>query len=227
MGAVAAVSRFLLGETTMAGALETVNREATLALPQTAFASLTLKIDGSVETRVATDPVARELDEVQYRTEDGPCLAAFDQAVPVIVPDTGASAKYVALCRSAKGAGIGSVLAVPLITTSAPIGALNLYGRPVDGYRDDDVELAQLFGTQAAFLLSNVQAYWDARTLNEHLAEAMRSRAQIEQAKGILMATTGCDADAAFEQLREQSQHENVRIRDLAGEMIRRATRAR
>jgi AmiR/NasT family two-component response regulator len=55
----------------------------------------------------------------------------------------------------------------------------------------------------------------------------MQSRAEIEQAKGILMATAGLSADAAFEQLVKQSQHENVKVRDLAAEIVRRSQRNR
>jgi len=53
----------------------------------------------------------------------------------------------------------------------------------------------------------------------------MKSRAQIEQAKGIIMGAMGIDAEAAFEQLRMQSQHENVKLRDIAAEIVRRASR--
>jgi hypothetical protein len=48
------------------------------------------------------------------------------------------------------------------------------------------------------------------------LREAMRSRAVIEQAKGVLMARHGIDADTAFERLRAQSQRRNVRLATLA-----------
>ena len=36
------------------------------------------------------------------------------------------------------------------------------------------------------------------------------------------MATTGVDADEAFELLKRQSQHENIKLRDLALELVNR-----
>jgi hypothetical protein len=42
----------------------------------------------------------------------------------------------------------------------------------------------------------------------------------IEQAKGGLMMTYGLTADAAFAALRAHSQHRNIKIRDLAAELI-------
>ena len=48
------------------------------------------------------------------------------------------------------------------------------------------------------------------------LRAAMAHRAGIEQAKGMIMATTGCDADAAFLLLVRQSQTENRKLREVA-----------
>jgi AmiR/NasT family two-component response regulator len=52
------------------------------------------------------------------------------------------------------------------------------------------------------------------------LRRAMESRAVIEQAKGIVMGATGCDAKAAFQVLVRQSQHENRKLRDVAEELV-------
>jgi Icc-related predicted phosphoesterase len=52
------------------------------------------------------------------------------------------------------------------------------------------------------------------------LRKAMESRAVIEQAKGVLIATTGCDADEAFKLLVSESQHENRKLREVAEELV-------
>lgn len=52
------------------------------------------------------------------------------------------------------------------------------------------------------------------------LRKAMESRADIEQAKGIIMATMRCTADEAFDVLRQQSQHVNRKLRDVARDLI-------
>jgi hypothetical protein len=57
------------------------------------------------------------------------------------------------------------------------------------------------------------------------LRESRASRAVIEQAKGVLIATTGCTADEAFQLLRTQSQHQNRRVREIAEELVARAVR--
>ncbi|MFE6616392.1 ANTAR domain-containing protein [Amycolatopsis sp. NPDC057786] len=44
---------------------------------------------------------------------------------------------------------------------------------------------------------------------------ALRSRAEIDQAKGIIMAVHGCGADEAFPKLVKRSQHRNVELNRL------------
>jgi hypothetical protein len=48
----------------------------------------------------------------------------------------------------------------------------------------------------------------------------------IEQAKGIVMAQTGCTAEQAFGMLRRASQRSNIKVRDLADDIVGRATAA-
>ena len=95
--------------------------------------------------------------------------------------------------------GILSTLSLPLIAEKAAVGAMNLYSRRERGIRNGRDEIGSMFAAQAAIVLANAQAYWDAHELSAGLSEAMPSRAVIEQAKGMLMAAQGCDADDAFE----------------------------
>jgi AmiR/NasT family two-component response regulator len=48
----------------------------------------------------------------------------------------------------------------------------------------------------------------------------MRSRAVIEQAKGILMSQRRCDASAAFSLLAAASQRSNRKLRDIAQALV-------
>lgn len=53
------------------------------------------------------------------------------------------------------------------------------------------------------------------------LEARLASMPLIEQAKGIVMARTGCGPDEAFELLKKSSQRANVKVRDLAAELVR------
>lgn len=54
----------------------------------------------------------------------------------------------------------------------------------------------------------------------EQLETAMRSRAVIEQAKGILMGQRRCTAEEAFEVLVRLSQNSNRKLRDVAQALV-------
>ena len=59
------------------------------------------------------------------------------------------------------------------------------------------------------------------------LASAIESRDTIGQAKGVIMVTMSCSADEAFRLLKEQSQHENRKIVEVAAEIAAHASRKR
>lgn len=98
---------------------------------------------------------------------------------------------------------------------------LNFYDRRDSYFGRDRERLASLFAGQCAI----TGFYWHVASEASTLATAMRSRATIEQAKGIIMATTGCSPDDAFDILREQSQRENRKLREIAEEIVRRQKR--
>ena len=54
----------------------------------------------------------------------------------------------------------------------------------------------------------------------EQLHVAMGSRAEIEQAKGVLMHSMGIGPEAAFAVLVAASQRENIKLRDIAARIV-------
>jgi len=80
-----------------------------------------------------------------------------------------------------------------------------------------------VFALQASVVLANAQAFWAAQHLAEQLENALTSRAVIEQAKGVLLARTGCSLDEAFDLLRAASQNQNRKLRDVAADVVKSA----
>ena len=100
------------------------------------------------------------------------------------------------------------------------IGALNLYSSKPSGFTALDDVLVALFTGQAAVALANTRMYAEAMRLTDQLQEAIGSRAVIDQAKGVLMARDGFDADRAFDWLKRESQSRNVKLRELAAQIV-------
>lgn len=221
---MSALANYFVGDATMLDTLTRVSQLARAAIGSSEQVGITLVVDGRPGTFVFTDPEISEVDTAQYETGDGPCLEAYDTGVPVLVPSTRTSKVHRHFCALAADHGILSVASFPLATTEGRIGAMNHYSHEVDAFGSMQIELGQRFAEQASYVLANAQAYWDARSLGENLSRAMESRAEIEQAKGIIMGRTGLGADDAFALLREQSQAENRKLRDVARQVVRNTT---
>ena len=121
--------------------------------------------------------------------------------------------------------GHGSSMSFPLPFQGESIGTLDVHARKANAFDDTAVAMAQRFATLAAVAVGNVISYLQAAQTAVQMQAAMASRAVIEQAKGIIMARVGCDADRAFALLVQQSQHENRKLRDVATETVERVTR--
>lgn len=184
--------------------------------------SVTVIEDGAARTAAATAPMVVEIDKVQYSAGDGPCLDAATQRRPVRVSVEVARGRWPAFAEAADQAGVRSYLSSPLVLDpdGTHVGSLNLYGRHDNAFDPFDEALLKLFGSAASAAIGNAGRYLEARRHAEQLALALTSRAEIDQAKGVLMALRGIDADAAFDALRAQSQHTQVKLRDVARQLL-------
>jgi GAF domain-containing protein len=200
----------------------TLQRVADLAVREVDdcdMAGITLLRDGKPVTAVFTDPEAPEIDTAQYSSGSGPCLDAFRTGEILQIADTTSEARWPEFCVRAAAGGVRSTLSLPLVVGDTSLGALNLYSRRPHGFSEHAT--AMVFAAQAAVVLANSQAYWAAHHLSSQLEIALTSRAAIEQAKGIIMATSGVSADEAFEMLRTESNTTNRKLREVAADLIR------
>lgn len=222
-----ALGGYLMGDVTVREALDKICAAALDAVADATMAGISMTVDARVGTYVHTHPVVETIDQAQFDAGDGPCVDAFRTGVAVIVDATIDPGPYPKFRTVAADHGMLSTMSVPMRADSVVVGAINLYAPIAGAFDQSTVDAFDDFATHAAFVLLNHQAVWYARSMSENLQVAMRSRAEIEQAKGVIMATRGCSADEAFDQLRRQSQHENVKVREIAAELVRRAHRAR
>jgi GAF domain-containing protein len=220
---LAALSRFFVGDGTLEQTLLRVSELTVEAVPPAALVGITMVVEGRQRTAVFTDETAPEVDQAQYDSGDGPCLDAFEHQRVYRIDSTREDGPWAAFRRAAAEHGIGSTLSLPMSVDKQPVGAMNLYSFQERAFTPRDAEVGELFASQAAIVLANAQAYWDARELSSRLGEAMKTRAVIEQAKGMLMAAQRCTEDEAFELLVRASQRENVKLRDVARRIVEEA----
>ncbi|MFD1050600.1 ANTAR domain-containing protein, partial [Kibdelosporangium lantanae] len=116
-------------------------------------------------------------------------------------------------------------LSAPLVLSTELVGALNVYGFDEDSFGQLDEALVRLLTTAASAVISNARRYLRMRDIADNLRTAMDSRAEIEQAKGALMAVHGITAEEAFQKLVTESQHTNTKVATVARGLL--ATLAR
>lgn len=117
-------------------------------------------------------------------------------------------------------AGVRHVVSVGLPIAGRTIGGMNIYSTTSEPFSVKVLEQAEAFAGYAAVAVANAASYADAVDQVRHLHTAMQSRAVIEQAKGILMARDRCTAEDAFDILTRISQHQNVKLRDVARTIV-------
>ena len=100
------------------------------------------------------------------------------------------------------------------------VGTLTVHAEAPGSFTSDHARLVEAYAEQAAALITNARAYWELHEVAAGLQAAMQSRAVIEQAKGKLMTLEGCSADEAFTMLARASQRDNVKLRELARQIV-------
>ena len=223
----AALSRFFVGDGTLQETLDRVADLAAEAVPGADLTGITMLVEGKPKTAVFTDEAAPEIDATQYETGVGPCLDAFRHQEAYRIDETEKDDRWPSFAAAAAAHGVRSTMSLPLVVNREGVGALNFYARSPAAFSADDEALGNRFAVQAAIALANAQAYWDARQLGEDLRQAMASRAVIEQAKGVVMATQRCGADEAFQVLVRASQRENRKLREIAEATVGEAAQRR
>lgn len=62
----------------------------------------------------------------------------------------------------------------------------------------------------------------DEEDRSQHRAQAMENRTVIDVAVGVIMAQSRCSADEAFDVLRRASNNRNIKLREVAAELVQR-----
>ncbi|WP_328453127.1 MULTISPECIES: GAF and ANTAR domain-containing protein [unclassified Amycolatopsis] len=221
-GALESLTAILSREDDFRVVLRHVCLQVVHAVPGVDEASVTLSHGTRPYTSASTSERVTALDEDQYRIGTGPCLDAMRSGKLVRTTVSGAAERWPDFTRGALDAGFGSFLAAPLVADEQFSGAINCYGQQDDGFADIDAQLLELYTAAVEAVLRVYHRYLDARETAGHLQLALTSRSVIDQAKGMLMAIQKIDAEAAFTVLVEESQRQNVKLREVADQVVKR-----
>jgi GAF domain-containing protein len=170
--------------------------------------------DGRIVTKAGTDPLVWELDRIQYRLNEGPCVDSIKQDPLVVVHDARHEQRWPGYIAQAVRLGLTAQLGVRLFTTEdQTLGGLNLYATSSKQVEDHAIDLAEMFGVHAAIALGHARRH-------EQLNQAVLTRQLVGQAIGIVMVRYQIDSDRAFQFLVRASSTGGIKLRDIAREMV-------
>jgi GAF domain-containing protein len=167
----------------------------------------------SFESVAVTSEIPHQLDELQMKYDEGPCMEAALSDVVVRTDNFHEETRWPRYTAAARELGVFAGLSFKLYTAERTAGALNLFSFAP---RVWDAE-AETIGT---VLAAHAAAAILASRQGQQLESALSTRDRIGQAKGIIMERYGVDDVQAFAMLRKLSQDTNTRLVDIAAQVI-------
>lgn len=221
---LAGLSGLLSGHRALEQTLVRVAEFAVQAVPGADGAGLTLLEADRPQTVVATADFVREIDDVQYRLMEGPCVSAVAERRTFTSGNLGGEPQWPRFGPRIGRLGVHSALSLPLLLPDQVVGALNVYAKGRDVFDAAAIRMGEAFAPAAAVSVFNAQMLAQAERLVGQLSDALTSRAEIDQAIGVLMSRSGGTAAEAFESLRTMSQSRSVKLVDVARSVVGEAT---
>jgi GAF domain-containing protein len=168
---------------------------------------------GKFETHGGTSELPHQLDVLQEKFQEGPCLEAAVDELIVRSDDFATESRWPRYSRAVLELGVRSGLSFKLYTSDRTAGALNLFGLEPNVFNSESEAIGSVLAAHGAAAIL-------ASRHGEQLKSALTTRDVIGQAKGIIMERFKVDVVRAFELLRELSQSENIRLVDVAQRII-------
>jgi hypothetical protein len=206
---------------------ERVAKTALAAIPNADIISIAVLSWPDARTAACTHEEALELDYQQYASGRGPCLEAAMQRTPLRAVIDEEHQRWPEFVEAAQRNGVRASLSVPLLMVGMDyeqelVGSLNIYSHAATAFDSFDAELMRLYSVAAGQAISNSSRWQSARETVNQLETALISRSDIDMAKGALIALHGCSPSEAFDKLADESQRRNIKLRDIAREMLTR-----
>jgi transcriptional regulator with GAF, ATPase, and Fis domain len=191
---------------------------ATLTIPGCDHASLMIRHNGAFSTAAVSDNVARHIDKLELALGSGPCLDAIEECTTQIETNLTSDSRWPDLTsRVLADTPVRGALSVQLPVDRARIGALNLFSDTAHAFDEGSIQQALVLGAFATVATNAVAQVEDAASLRRGLATSR----EIGKAIGMLMVLNDASDDDAFDVLRRTSQVTNVKLADIAADVVR------
>ncbi len=203
--------------------LERVAQVVAGVLPPSTSVAVGLGAPWAPEAAVSTGARAAAADAAQLDAGQGPCVDAWTHGASVLADDLTADDRWPHLAVPASREHLRSALAALVHADAGAIGVVGCYAAAPGVFAEDDVRTVELLASAAGAALTAVRLRVQGEEAVAQLTRALRSRAVIDQAKGVVMAVRGGSADDAFAYLAQLSQAQNVKLQLIARRVVEQA----
>jgi GAF domain-containing protein len=188
---------------------------ATQIIPGCDAAGVCVVYRGSrIDTHATSIDALKEIDALQHDLDEGPCLDALREDHTVVSEDLAHDERWPTWGpQVVDKLGMRSSVSYRLFVSDKDLGALNLYAQEASGFTSDDIADGLALAAHVGVALAAAQEI-------EHLERALGGRTVIGQATGILMERFDLDSDRAFSVLSRMSQQRNVKLREIAEQIV-------
>ena len=177
--------------------------------------------EGDLRLAAALSDNMRELEDLEMRLQQGPCLDAYRRVEQILAADLSTEHdRWPGVAPKAMAMGLRAAYAFPLRLRDDCIGALNLYRERPGEFYDEDVRLAQAFADVATIGILQERKVSSAERRAEQLQGALESRVLVEQAKGIVAERYHVPLEEAFEAIRRHARSSNRKLREVCRDVV-------
>lgn len=160
---------------------------------------------------------------LELQAHEGPCTSCFRTGQHVTISDLAhVESRWPHFAAAAVGAGFRGADAMPMRLRGEVIGTLNLFRRVPAPLSDDDIVTAKALADVATIAILQHRAALEARTVNGQLTHALTSRILVEQAKGMIAERQQLTMEQAIFRLRSYARNNNLRLVDIAADIVNR-----
>jgi hypothetical protein len=186
-------------------------------------ASLMLRRGHALSTVAASDDVAAAIDDTERELGEGPCLDAIVMDSAYHDASLLGSSRWPRLtARILTETGVRSMAGFQLRVSEDRVGALNLFSDADGGLTSESVDQGVVL---ASFMTVALIASQERRAA-ETLRAGLQSNREIGKAVGLMMAFHKISDEEAFQMLRKASQDMNLKLTDVARQVVEHHNRA-
>lgn len=184
----------------------------------------------------ASDPLAGQLDALQFSLGEGPCVEAFTERRPVLVADLAEAggARWPIFAHAARSSEVRALFVFPLQLGAITVGVLDLYRREpgsltgeelAGALRAADAGMWALLGARAGETLEPHADGPGSAGLPGWLSGAPLHRTEVYQATGMVIGQTGAPPAIALARLRAYAFAHDRPIDEVARDVVARRLR--